>query len=103
MGGGVFGLGGRSEESLESRRNKQKEYADILRAQIREREEARERERAKEEKMVVKDAEEEKVVNRVGDRRKTSSHGAKEYNRKERYGILLCMMYVLLVHVHCNN
>ena len=60
--GGVFalGLGRREEDNAESKRNKQREYAEVLRTQIREKEEAKERERAKEDMMEVRDAEDDK-------------------------------------------
>ena len=66
--GGIFalGLGGREEDSAETKRNKQREYAEMLRAQIKEREETKERERVRNEKeeeegmMEVRDAEDEK-------------------------------------------
>ena len=97
--GGVFGLGGRSEESLETRRNKQKEYAETLRAQIREREEARERDRAKEELMAVKDAEEDRVPHKSDDRSQRSSHDTRQHQHRERYGLFL--LYVVIMSYSC--
>ena len=89
-GGGIPGLSGRAEDSVEVRRNKQKEYAEILRAQIREREEAKERERVKEELMEVKDVEEaksSKKIERIRDERnRRSTRDVKEeYHEKQRY------------------
>ena len=87
--GGIFGLGGR-EDNAETKRNKQKEYAEILRAQIKEREEAKERERVREEMMEVRDTEDEKPSLRNKNSRQISQKSAhddemEEYRYKERY------------------
>ena len=88
--GGIFALGGRREEdSAETKRNKQREYAEILRAQIKEREEAKERERVKEEMVVmeVRDAEDEKppsLRNRQTSQKSTRDM-REEHHYKERY------------------
>ena len=86
-------LGGRQEKSVEAKRNKQKEYAEILRAQIKEREEAKERERVKEEMMDVRDAEDEKlpsIKNKNSGQSYTSTRDEREeeYRYKERYVIM---------------
>ena len=93
-GGGIPGLGGGAGDSMEAKRNKQKEYAEILRAQMREREEAKERERAKEELLDVDDVEvsrstqkRERIVEKKQDQ-KSSLDVKKEYHPKERYGDL---------------
>ena len=94
--GGIFGLGGR-EDSAETKRNKQKEYAEILRAQIKEREEAKERERVKEEIMDVRDAEDEKpsLRNKSSGQisRKSERDEKEEYLYKERYEIQLYVVH----------
>ena len=84
--GGIFALGGREEDSAETKRNKQKEYAEMLRAQIKEREEAKERERVKEEMMEVRDAEDEKPSLRNRQISQKSTNDEKEvHHYKERY------------------
>ena len=84
--GGIFALGGKEEDSAETKRNKQREYAEMLRAQIKEREEAKERERVKEEMMEVRDAEDEKPSLRNRQISRKSTHDEKEVpHYKERY------------------
>ena len=87
--GGISALGSREEDSMETKRNRQKEYAEILRAQIKEREEAKERERVREEVMDVKDAENEKpssLKNKNSEQNRKSAHDEREeYRYRERY------------------
>jgi hypothetical protein len=90
-GGGVFGLGlgGREENSAVTKRNKQREYAEMLRTQIREKEEAKERERVKEGMMEVRDTEDEKpasLQNRQTVVSRRSIHDEREmHHHRERY------------------
>lgn len=86
--GGVFalGLGGR-EDNAETKRNKQREYAEMLRTQIKEREEAKERERVREEMMEVRDAEDEKpssLRNRQTVSQKSTHDERELHHHKER-------------------
>ena len=88
--GGVFalGLGRREEDNAETKRNKQREYAEMLRTQIKEREEAKERERVREEMMEVRDAEDEKPSSSLRNRQtvsQKSTHDKRElHHHKER-------------------
>lgn len=88
--GGILGLGRRTEDSAETRRNKQKEYAEILRAQIREREEAKARERVRQESLDVVDTEDDRLSKAKEERSIKSMHEMKkEQRQRERYKSLM--------------
>ena len=83
--GGILGLGRGTEVSAETKRNKQKEYAEILRAQIREREEAKERERVRQELLDVVDTEDDRLSKVKEEINLKSMHEVKkEQRQKER-------------------
>ena len=98
---GILGLGGGVDASMETRRNKQKEYAEILRAQIKEREEAKQRERVKEELQDLKDRKDDVMSREKTEQSLKSVHDDKEYHRKERSVLLQSLLFIVYYTIVC--